>query len=125
MLLFYLQSFIYYYAAFNFVQEVKCFNSQTNWIYPCMAMLQKKNKKHSICFSNPFLVGGMGSLHSVVNGIAHILMYFYYGLFAAGPRFHKDMRCKKYKTSIQLVGPLKLFIYNEMNSLYDFYCGFG
>uniref|UniRef100_A0A3Q3VPA0 Elongation of very long chain fatty acids protein n=1 Tax=Mola mola TaxID=94237 RepID=A0A3Q3VPA0_MOLML len=77
---------------------------------PLFVRVVLRMKRNQITFLQVFhdhakdviVVGGMASLHSVVNGIAHILMYFYYGLFAAGPRFHKDMRCKKYKTSIQL-----------------------
>lgn len=47
--------------------------------------------------------GGMGSFHAMVNSTVHIIMYFYYGLAAAGPRFQKFLWWKKYMTAIQLV----------------------
>lgn len=47
--------------------------------------------------------GGMGSFHAMVNSSVHIVMYFYYGLSAAGPRFQKFLWWKKYMTAIQLV----------------------
>ncbi|KAJ8406380.1 hypothetical protein AAFF_G00306110 [Aldrovandia affinis] len=47
-------------------------------------------------------VGGMGSFHALVNAVVHIIMYFYYGLAAAGPRFQKFLWWKKYMTAIQL-----------------------
>ncbi|XP_020505694.1 elongation of very long chain fatty acids protein 1b [Labrus bergylta] len=46
--------------------------------------------------------GGMGSFHAMVNSTVHIIMYFYYGLSAAGPRFQKFLWWKKYMTAIQL-----------------------
>lgn len=45
----------------------------------------------------------MGSFHAMVNSTVHIIMYFYYGLAAAGPRFQKFLWWKKYMTAIQLV----------------------
>ncbi|XP_006009446.1 very long chain fatty acid elongase 1 [Latimeria chalumnae] len=50
-----------------------------------------------------FAPGGMGSFHAMVNSIVHIIMYFYYGLSAAGPAFQKYLWWKKYMTAIQLV----------------------
>ncbi|MBN3293599.1 ELOV1 protein, partial [Polypterus senegalus] len=47
--------------------------------------------------------GGMGSFHAMVNSIVHVIMYFYYGLSAAGPQFQKYLWWKKYMTAIQLV----------------------
>lgn len=47
----------------------------------------------------------MGSFHAMVNATVHVIMYFYYGLSAAGPRFQKYLWWKKYMTAIQLVGP--------------------
>nr|XP_015210702.1 PREDICTED: elongation of very long chain fatty acids protein 1 isoform X1 [Lepisosteus oculatus]XP_015210703.1 PREDICTED: elongation of very long chain fatty acids protein 1 isoform X1 [Lepisosteus oculatus]XP_015210704.1 PREDICTED: elongation of very long chain fatty acids protein 1 isoform X1 [Lepisosteus oculatus]XP_015210705.1 PREDICTED: elongation of very long chain fatty acids protein 1 isoform X1 [Lepisosteus oculatus] len=47
--------------------------------------------------------GGMGSFHAMVNSVVHVIMYFYYGLSAAGPRFQKYLWWKKYMTAIQLV----------------------
>ncbi|KAM6918914.1 elongation of very long chain fatty acids protein 1a [Xenentodon cancila] len=47
-------------------------------------------------------VGGMGSFHALVNAGVHVIMYFYYGLSAAGPRFQKYLWWKKYMTAIQL-----------------------
>lgn len=49
----------------------------------------------------------MGSFHAMVNAGVHVIMYFYYGLSAAGPRFQKYLWWKKYMTAIQLVCPLK------------------
>ncbi|KAJ0058663.1 hypothetical protein NL108_000368, partial [Boleophthalmus pectinirostris] len=46
--------------------------------------------------------GGMGSFHAMVNSAVHVIMYFYYGLSAAGPRFQKYLWWKKYMTAIQL-----------------------
>nr|XP_046263278.1 elongation of very long chain fatty acids protein 1a [Scatophagus argus] len=46
--------------------------------------------------------GGMGSFHAMVNATVHVIMYFYYGLSAAGPRFQKFLWWKKYMTAIQL-----------------------
>lgn len=46
--------------------------------------------------------GGMGSFHAMVNSSVHIIMYFYYGLSAAGPRFQKFLWWKKHMTAIQL-----------------------
>ncbi|XP_071781165.1 elongation of very long chain fatty acids protein 1a [Centroberyx gerrardi] len=48
-------------------------------------------------------VGGMGSFHALVNAVVHVIMYFYYGLSAAGPRFQKYLWWKKYLTAIQLI----------------------
>ncbi|KAM4642260.1 very long chain fatty acid elongase 1 [Discoglossus pictus] len=47
--------------------------------------------------------GGMGSFHAMVNSMVHVIMYFYYGLSAAGPRFQKYLWWKKHMTAIQLV----------------------
>ncbi|KAM9322140.1 elongation of very long chain fatty acids protein 1a [Pholidichthys leucotaenia] len=47
--------------------------------------------------------GGMGSFHAMVNSTVHVIMYFYYGLSAAGPRFQKYLWWKKYMTAIQLI----------------------
>lgn len=55
--------------------------------------------------SSFFPAGGMGSFHAMVNATVHVIMYFYYGLSAAGPRFQKYLWWKKYMTAIQLVGP--------------------
>lgn len=46
--------------------------------------------------------GGMGSFHAMVNAAVHVIMYFYYGLSAAGPRFQKYLWWKKHMTAIQL-----------------------
>lgn len=51
----------------------------------------------------------MGSLHALVNAAVHVVMYFYYLLSAAGPRFQKYLWWKKYMTAIQLVGPFYIF----------------
>lgn len=50
-----------------------------------------------------FLAGGMGSFHAMINSCVHVIMYSYYGLSAAGPRFQKFLWWKKYMTAIQLV----------------------
>uniref|UniRef100_A0A3P8R3K1 Elongation of very long chain fatty acids protein 1 n=1 Tax=Astatotilapia calliptera TaxID=8154 RepID=A0A3P8R3K1_ASTCA len=47
--------------------------------------------------------GGMGSFHAMVNSSVHVVMYFYYGLSAAGPHFQKFLWWKKYMTAIQLI----------------------
>nr|DBA17767.1 TPA: hypothetical protein GDO54_016090 [Pyxicephalus adspersus] len=46
--------------------------------------------------------GGMGSFHAMINSLVHVIMYFYYGLSAAGPRFQKFLWWKKHMTAIQL-----------------------
>ncbi|XP_042354333.1 elongation of very long chain fatty acids protein 1a [Plectropomus leopardus] len=46
--------------------------------------------------------GGMGCFHAMVNAGVHVIMYFYYLLSAAGPRFQKFLWWKKYMTAIQL-----------------------
>ncbi|CAL8344773.1 unnamed protein product [Merluccius merluccius] len=46
---------------------------------------------------------GMGNFHAMVNAAVHVIMYFYYGLSAAGPRFQKYLWWKKYMTAIQLI----------------------
>lgn len=66
--------------------------------------------------------GGMGSFHAMVNATVHVIMYFYYGLSAAGPRFQKYLWWKKYMTGIQLVC---LFVfkecdYTEISGMFDF-----
>lgn len=48
----------------------------------------------------------MGSFHAMVNAMVHVIMYTYYGLSAAGPRFQKFLWWKKYMTAIQLVSLL-------------------
>ncbi|XP_025062701.1 elongation of very long chain fatty acids protein 1 isoform X1 [Alligator sinensis] len=47
--------------------------------------------------------GGMGSFHAMVNSMVHVVMYFYYGLSAAGPAFQKYLWWKKHITAIQLL----------------------
>lgn len=47
--------------------------------------------------------GGMGTLHAMVNAAVHVIMYSYYLLSAAGPRFQKYLWWKKYMTAIQLI----------------------
>lgn len=51
----------------------------------------------------------MATLHAMVNAAVHVVMYFYYLLSAAGPRFQKFLWWKKYMTAIQLVGPFFFF----------------
>lgn len=47
----------------------------------------------------------------MVNATVHVIMYFYYGLSAAGPRFQKYLWWKKYMTAIQLVSwPFFMFV---------------
>lgn len=48
----------------------------------------------------------MGSFHAMINAMVHVIMYSYYGLSAAGPRFQKYLWWKKYMTAIQLVSVL-------------------
>ncbi|XP_076001127.1 elongation of very long chain fatty acids protein 1a [Genypterus blacodes] len=45
---------------------------------------------------------GMGCFHAMVNAMVHVIMYTYYGLSAAGPRFQKYLWWKKHLTAIQL-----------------------
>lgn len=64
--------------------------------------------------------GGMGSFHAMVNSTVHVIMYFYYGLAAAGPRFQKFLWWKKYMTAIQLVhNYLYLFLSLLLMRQYD------
>ncbi|KAI5092577.1 elongation of very long chain fatty acids (FEN1/Elo2, SUR4/Elo3, )-like 1a [Silurus meridionalis] len=46
--------------------------------------------------------GGMGCFHAMVNAMVHVIMYTYYCLSAAGPRFQKYLWWKKHMTAIQL-----------------------
>lgn len=39
----------------------------------------------------------------MINSMVHVVMYFYYGLSAAGPAFQKYLWWKKHITAIQLV----------------------
>ncbi|CAL8366768.1 unnamed protein product [Boreogadus saida] len=48
-------------------------------------------------------VAGMGNFHSMINAGVHVIMYFYYGLSSAGPRFQKYLWWKKYLTAVQLI----------------------
>lgn len=57
------------------------------------------------CVFLPTQAGGMGSFHAMVNAGVHVIMYTYYGLSAAGPRFQKYLWWKKHMTAIQLVCP--------------------
>lgn len=66
----------------------------------------------------------MGSFHAMVNAGVHVIMYFYYGLSAAGPRFQKYLWWKKYMTAIQLVCPLKQqqpVVHNETSFIVCFF----
>jgi len=47
--------------------------------------------------------GGFGSFFCMLNSTVHFVMYFYYGVAALGPRFHKYLWWKKYMTIFQLV----------------------
>ena len=61
----------------------------------------------------------MGSFHAMVNSVVHVIMYFYYGLSASGPRFQKFLWWKKYMTAIQLGELFVSWFY--MPSIKDFY----
>lgn len=61
--------------------------------------------------------GGMGSFHAMVNSSVHVIMYFYYGVAAAGPRFQKFLWWKKYMTAIQLVRTPRTFSVLFVSSL--------
>ncbi|XP_054835034.1 elongation of very long chain fatty acids protein 1 isoform X2 [Eublepharis macularius] len=79
-------------------------------------ILRKKNEQvtflhvfhHSVLpwswwWGASFGPGGMGSFHAMVNSVVHVVMYFYYGLSAAGPAFQKYLWWKKHITAIQLL----------------------
>ncbi|XP_053101417.1 elongation of very long chain fatty acids protein 1 [Hemicordylus capensis] len=79
-------------------------------------ILRKKNEQvtflhvfhHSVLpwswwWGAKFGPGGMGSFHAMVNSVVHVVMYFYYGLSAAGPAFQKYLWWKKHITAIQLL----------------------
>uniref|UniRef100_A0A8C8B8H4 Elongation of very long chain fatty acids protein n=1 Tax=Otus sunia TaxID=257818 RepID=A0A8C8B8H4_9STRI len=79
-------------------------------------VLRKKNEQvtflhlfhHSVLpwswwWGAKFGPGGMGSFHAMINSMVHVVMYFYYGLSAAGPAFQKYLWWKKHITAIQLV----------------------
>uniref|UniRef100_A0AAY3ZZZ2 Elongation of very long chain fatty acids protein n=1 Tax=Denticeps clupeoides TaxID=299321 RepID=A0AAY3ZZZ2_9TELE len=57
----------------------------------------------NLCHLSFNAAGGMGSFHSIVNAYVHIIVYLYYGLAAAGPRFQKYLWWKNYMTAIQLI----------------------
>ncbi|XP_010167959.1 elongation of very long chain fatty acids protein 1 isoform X2 [Antrostomus carolinensis] len=78
-------------------------------------VLRKKNEQvtflhlfhHSVLpwswwWGAKFGPGGMGSFHAMINSMVHVVMYFYYGLSAAGPAFQKYLWWKKHITAIQL-----------------------
>lgn len=83
--------------------------ANNKWVDDCVVVfkcLMKNIISSSFFFSE---VGGMGSFHAMVNATVHVIMYSYYGLSAAGPRFQKYLWWKKYMTAIQLVCPSFLF----------------
>uniref|UniRef100_A0A8D2MK30 Elongation of very long chain fatty acids protein n=1 Tax=Zonotrichia albicollis TaxID=44394 RepID=A0A8D2MK30_ZONAL len=84
-------------------------------------VLRKKNEQvtflhlfhHSVLpwswwWGAKFGPGGMGSFHAMINSMVHVVMYFYYGLSAAGPAFQKYLWWKKHITAIQLVAHVVL-----------------
>ncbi|XP_066481188.1 very long chain fatty acid elongase 1 isoform X1 [Tiliqua scincoides] len=79
-------------------------------------VLRKKNEQvtflhlfhHSVLpwswwWGATFGPGGMGTFHAMVNCVVHVVMYFYYGLSAAGPAFQKYLWWKKHITAVQLL----------------------
>ncbi|PWA25369.1 hypothetical protein CCH79_00005302, partial [Gambusia affinis] len=69
-------------------------------------VVQNKNVFHKInqvkWMLFPSQAAGMGAFHAMVNSAVHVIMYTYYGLSAAGPRFQKYLWWKKHMTAIQL-----------------------
>ncbi|XP_013412266.1 elongation of very long chain fatty acids protein 7 [Lingula anatina] len=53
-------------------------------------------------FGVKFVPGGFGTFHATFNSFIHMVMYFYYGLSAMGPAFHKYLWWKKYMTKLQI-----------------------
>uniref|UniRef100_A0ABM0GNH4 Elongation of very long chain fatty acids protein n=1 Tax=Saccoglossus kowalevskii TaxID=10224 RepID=A0ABM0GNH4_SACKO len=49
-----------------------------------------------------WVAGGQSTVGASINCFVHIIMYFYYGMSALGPRFQKFLWWKKYLTILQL-----------------------
>lgn len=61
--------------------------------------------------------GGFGTFHALVNAFVHVVMYFYYGMTALGPKFQKFLWWKRYVTVLQLA---QFFIVTIHNSQFLF-----
>ncbi|XP_077994822.1 very long chain fatty acid elongase 4-like [Glandiceps talaboti] len=98
-------------------------------------ILRKKNNQlsflHVYHHSTMFLLwwigvrwvaGGQSTVGASINCFVHIIMYFYYGMSAFGPRFQKLLWWKKYLTILQLV-QFVIGIAHAVQSLY-FGCDF-
>lgn len=56
--------------------------------------------------------GGFGTFHGLVNCSVHVVMYFYYGMAALGPKYQKYLWWKKYVTKFQLAQFFIVTIHN-------------
>lgn len=54
-------------------------------------------------FGVKYVPGGISTFHAMLNSFIHFLMYTYYGLAAAGPRYRRYIWWKKYMTSAQII----------------------
>ncbi|CAH8657307.1 unnamed protein product [Dicrocoelium dendriticum] len=54
-------------------------------------------------FGVKYVPGGISTFHAMLNSFIHLLMYSYYGLAAAGPRFRRYIWWKKYMTGAQII----------------------
>ncbi|TPP66855.1 Elongation of very long chain fatty acids protein 7 [Fasciola gigantica] len=54
-------------------------------------------------FGVKYVPGGMSTFHAMLNSFIHFMMYTYYGLAAAGPRYHRHLWWKKHMTAAQII----------------------
>lgn len=54
-------------------------------------------------FGVKYVPGGISTFHALLNSFIHMLMYTYYGLAAAGPRYRRYIWWKKYMTTAQII----------------------
>ncbi|KAA0194984.1 Elongation of very long chain fatty acids protein 7 [Fasciolopsis buskii] len=54
-------------------------------------------------FGVKYVPGGISTFHAMLNSFIHFLMYSYYGLAAAGPRYRQYLWWKKHLTTAQII----------------------
>ncbi|KAF7246036.1 hypothetical protein EG68_10321 [Paragonimus skrjabini miyazakii] len=65
-------------------------------------------------FGVKYVPGGISTFHAMLNCFIHLLMYTYYGLAAAGPKFRRYIWWKKYLTTAQIIQ----FVVTILHSVY-------
>ena len=76
------------------------------------------NRLRCLIFFFFYFVGGFGTFHALVNAFVHVVMYFYYGMTALGPKFQKFLWWKRYVTVLQLVSSVLTLLHSERPKLY-------